>query len=203
MRPTRSSPAIRARTGAALEERFGIADGAEQSAMPPQGADLVFLTVKPQVLVGGHAAARVVAERRAGGGFDVAGASIETLEQRSLPRCDRPGHAEHARPDRRGMMVWTSTADCERRSARQVQTALGALGAGTLGRGGKICRHGDGALSGTGPTYVFLMMEALIDAGVHMGFPRRIAEQIVLQTVSDRWSLRARRASIWRSCAIW
>ena len=40
------------------------------------------------------------------------------------------------------------------------------------------------ALSGTGPTYVFLMMEALIDAGVHMGFPRRIAEQIVLQTVS-------------------
>ena len=40
------------------------------------------------------------------------------------------------------------------------------------------------ALSGTGPTYVFLMMEALIDAGVHMGFSRRIAEQIVLQTVS-------------------
>ena len=40
------------------------------------------------------------------------------------------------------------------------------------------------ALSGTGPTYVFLMMEALIDAGVHMGFPRRIAEQIVLQTVA-------------------
>ena len=39
------------------------------------------------------------------------------------------------------------------------------------------------ALSGTGPTYVFLMMESLIDAGVHMGFPRRIAEQIVLQTV--------------------
>ncbi len=40
------------------------------------------------------------------------------------------------------------------------------------------------ALSGTGPTYVFLMMEALIDAGVHLGFPRRIAEQIVLQTVA-------------------
>ena len=49
------------------------------------------------------------------------------------------------------------------------------------------------ALSGTGPTYVFLMMEALIDAGVHMGFPRRIAEQIVLQTVSDRSTLRALR----------
>ena len=39
------------------------------------------------------------------------------------------------------------------------------------------------ALSGTGPAYVFLFMEALIDAGVHLGFPRRIAEQLVIQTI--------------------
>ena len=40
------------------------------------------------------------------------------------------------------------------------------------------------ALSGTGPSYVFLFMEAMIDAGVHLGFPRYIAEKLVLQTVS-------------------
>ncbi|MFQ5921318.1 MAG: pyrroline-5-carboxylate reductase family protein, partial [Anaerolineales bacterium] len=39
------------------------------------------------------------------------------------------------------------------------------------------------ALSGTGPTYVFLFMEAMIDAGVHMGFPRRIAEELVVETI--------------------
>jgi pyrroline-5-carboxylate reductase len=39
------------------------------------------------------------------------------------------------------------------------------------------------ALSGTGPAYVFLFMEAMVDAGVHLGFPRRIAEQLVTQTV--------------------
>jgi pyrroline-5-carboxylate reductase len=39
------------------------------------------------------------------------------------------------------------------------------------------------ALSGTGPAYVFLFMEALVDAGVHLGFPRRIAEQLVVQTL--------------------
>ena len=39
------------------------------------------------------------------------------------------------------------------------------------------------ALSGTGPTYVFLLMEALVDAGVHLGFSRRVAEQLVLRTV--------------------
>jgi len=39
------------------------------------------------------------------------------------------------------------------------------------------------ALSGTGPAYVFLFMEAMIDAGVHLGFPRRIAEHLVTQTM--------------------
>jgi len=39
------------------------------------------------------------------------------------------------------------------------------------------------ALSGTGPAYVFLFMEAMVDAGVHLGFPRRIAEKLVVQTV--------------------
>jgi len=38
-------------------------------------------------------------------------------------------------------------------------------------------------LSGTGPAYVFMFMEAMIDAGVHMGFPRRIAEELVIQTI--------------------
>jgi pyrroline-5-carboxylate reductase len=39
------------------------------------------------------------------------------------------------------------------------------------------------AVSGTGPTYVFLLMEALVDAAVHLGFSRRVAEQLVLSTV--------------------
>jgi pyrroline-5-carboxylate reductase len=39
------------------------------------------------------------------------------------------------------------------------------------------------AVSGTGPAYVYLFMEAMVDAGVHLGFPRRIAEQLVVQTV--------------------
>lgn len=39
------------------------------------------------------------------------------------------------------------------------------------------------AVSGTGPAYVFLFMEAMIDAAVHLGFPRRIAEQLVSQTL--------------------
>jgi pyrroline-5-carboxylate reductase len=39
------------------------------------------------------------------------------------------------------------------------------------------------ALSGSGPAYCFLVLEAMVDAGVQLGFPRRVAEQIVLQTM--------------------
>nr|BAL57857.1 pyrroline-5-carboxylate reductase [uncultured Bacteroidetes bacterium] len=40
------------------------------------------------------------------------------------------------------------------------------------------------ALSGTGPAYVFLFMEALVEAGVHMGLPRQLAEDLVVGTVA-------------------
>jgi len=39
------------------------------------------------------------------------------------------------------------------------------------------------ALSGTGPAYVYLFMEAMVDAGVHLGFSRRIAEKLVTETL--------------------
>ena len=39
------------------------------------------------------------------------------------------------------------------------------------------------ALSGTGPAYFFLVLETLTDAGVHMGLPRRMARQLVIETM--------------------
>ena len=39
------------------------------------------------------------------------------------------------------------------------------------------------ALSASGPAYVFLIVEALIDAGVYVGLPRDVSRRMALQTV--------------------
>lgn len=39
------------------------------------------------------------------------------------------------------------------------------------------------AVSGSGPAYVFLAMEAMIDAAVHLGFQREVASRLVIATI--------------------
>jgi pyrroline-5-carboxylate reductase len=39
------------------------------------------------------------------------------------------------------------------------------------------------ALSGSGPAYLFFVVEAMIEAGVHLGLPRDIATELVVQTM--------------------
>ena len=39
------------------------------------------------------------------------------------------------------------------------------------------------AISGSGPAYLFFVVEAMIEAGVHLGLPRATASELVMQTV--------------------
>jgi len=81
-----------------------------------------------------------------------------------------------------GMTIWTATAEVNEKQRETAQSILGALGEELYVSDEKYLDMAT-ALSGSGPAYVFLFIEGLIDAGVHIGLPRSIAEELVIQTV--------------------
>jgi pyrroline-5-carboxylate reductase len=81
-----------------------------------------------------------------------------------------------------GITVWTATAEVSEAHKEQARAILGSLGEEIFVDQESYLDMAT-ALSGSGPGYVFMMVEALIDAGVHLGFPRHIARRLVFQTM--------------------
>jgi pyrroline-5-carboxylate reductase len=164
-----------------LAARFGVRMVASNREAA-RNADAVMLTIKPQSLDaifrdlrGNLNADQVVVSI-------IAGATIERL-QRGL---EHPA-VVRAMPNTpaqigQGMTVWMPTTAVRDDQNLVVGALLGAMGHAVRVESEDAVDMAT-ALSGTGPAYIFLVMEALIDAGVHMGFPRRIAEELVLQTM--------------------
>jgi pyrroline-5-carboxylate reductase len=80
------------------------------------------------------------------------------------------------------MTVWTSNAAVTAAQRDQARTILKAFGK-ELYVADEAFLDMATAISGSGPSYVFLFMEALIDAAVHLGFSREDARTLVTQTV--------------------
>lgn len=167
--------------GEELRKLYGIASFTDNRASVLQ-ADVVVLSVKPQrldrVLEGLKGAVKDTALVLS----IVAGAPIKKiangLTQNNIVRSMPNTPAQIGM----GITVWTAAdvvSEEQRDMARQI---LGALGEEIFVEEEYYLDMAT-ALSGTGPAYVFLFMEAMVDAGVHLGFPRRIAEQLVAQTV--------------------
>ena len=81
-----------------------------------------------------------------------------------------------------GMSVWTALPEV---SSEDIDLAQGILK--TLGKEIYVSeeKHLDmaTALSASGPAYVFIFLEALIDAGVYLGLQRDMAETLATQTI--------------------
>ncbi len=167
--------------GQELRERYGV-NATTNNREAAQAAQIVILSVKPQVLP--------VVLKELKGAVDpgalvlsiVAGARIMVI-------ADGLGHDAVVRvmPNTpaqvgQGMSVWTATQGVSEEQRAQAQSILQALGEEIYLEDEDYLDMAT-ALSGTGPAYVFLFMEALVDAGVHLGFSRRIAQQLVLQTL--------------------
>jgi pyrroline-5-carboxylate reductase len=167
--------------GETLHSRYGV-HTATDNAQAAAGADIVVLSVKPQVLPKALPALKAVVKPSALVLSIVAGAQINAISTglgnanvvRSMP--NTPAQIGQ------GITVWIAAPGVSEAHKAQARALLGALG-DEVEADNEDQLDMATALSGSGPAYVFLFMEALVDAGVHLGFSRRVAEQLVIQTV--------------------
>ena len=167
--------------GRALAERFHVATTTD-NVSAVAGAELVVLSVKPQVLPVALPALRgrigsdaLVLSIAAGVRMDTI---ITGLAHASVVRSMPNSPAQIGE----GMTVWIPAPSVTTTQREQARVLLGALGEEVEADNEDQLDMAT-ALSGNGPAYVFLFMEALVDAGVHLGFSRRVAEKLVSQTV--------------------
>jgi pyrroline-5-carboxylate reductase len=164
-----------------LQARHGIrATGDNRAAA--EGADVVVFSLKPQTLPKVLPLLSGALRPDALALSIVAGATLSTFEEglahgavvRAIP--NTPSQIDE------GMTVWTATPAATEAQRRTAAAILAALGREHFVDDEKYLDMAT-ALSGTGPAFCFLFAEALIDAGVHLGFSRRVAEELVLQTL--------------------
>jgi pyrroline-5-carboxylate reductase len=164
-----------------LRNRFQVQTNSD-NRQAVASADVVVLCVKPQVLPRVLAELREAVHPRAFVLSIVAGARIGTIAANiahsAVVRCmpNTPGQI------REGVSVWTATTEVSPPQRQQAQAILRALGRDLFVENEAFLDMAT-AVSGTGPAYVFLLMEALIDAAVHLGFSRADARQLVQATI--------------------
>jgi pyrroline-5-carboxylate reductase len=163
-----------------LSSEYGVSTLADNKRAV-ENADLIILAVKPQNLpqvieeIKGLALNQLVLSI-------VAGATLSSL-------CQGLNHSSviRAMPNMpaqigEGMTIWTATTETGQGQKKLAQTVLDALGKEIYMADEKYLGMAT-ALSGSGPAYVFLFIEALVDAGVHIGLPRDMAQELVIQTI--------------------
>jgi len=81
-----------------------------------------------------------------------------------------------------GMSVWAATPEVTEPQKGWAGSILGAMGKEIYVDDEKYIDMAT-AVSGSGPAYIFLFMESLVDAAVHIGLPHGMAQELVLETI--------------------
>lgn len=147
-----------------------------------KNADVVVLSIKPQMMNKVLTQLKTHVKPEALIISIAAGVTIERIVDhilhpyvvRAMP--NTPGQIGE------GITVWTCTPEVNPQQRKWAEAVLGAMGE-TLFVEDENYLDMATALNGSGPSYVFLLMEALIDVGVHMGFSRQVSQKLVQQTM--------------------
>lgn len=164
-----------------LKDKYGVQpfiDNKKAASL----ADIVILSVKPQRLEKVLEGLRGALKKDTLVLSIVAGASIAKISRllkhnkvvRSMP--NTPAQIGE------GITVWCCSLEVDETQKDVTRAILSAFGQEIFVEEEEYLDKAT-ALSGTGPAYVYLFMEAMVDAGVHLGFSRRIAEKLVTETL--------------------
>jgi pyrroline-5-carboxylate reductase len=80
-----------------------------------------------------------------------------------------------------GMAAISRGTHCDEEHLLEAEELMGATG--RVVRVPEKQQDAVTAISGTGPAYLFFVVEAMIEAGVHLGLPRSTATELVIQTM--------------------
>ncbi|MBH75460.1 MAG: pyrroline-5-carboxylate reductase [Dehalococcoidia bacterium] len=151
-------------------------------------ADIIIIATKPQHLEEVSSQLKGIIESNQVVLSILAGIKIDTLTQafnheaviRVMP--NTPAQVGM------GMSVWTTTNKVSSSIKDATETILESLGEQVYVAQETYLDMAT-AVSASGPAYVFLFIEAMIDAGVYLGLPRDTAKKLVLQTVQGSCQL--------------
>lgn len=164
-----------------LEVRYGVTVVADNTEVARR-ADTLLLAVKPQLLpsvlgdLSGAVQAKTVVISI------VAGASTAGLASRLSHNAIIRAMPNTPAQIGAGVSVWFATPEVSPTAKSKVRALLSALGS-ELEVEDELQVAMATAVSGTGPTYAFLFSESLVEAAVHLGFPRHLARRLVLETL--------------------
>jgi len=148
-----------------------------------QNADIIILAVKPQVMAdAADSIAKVVQNSGALVISIAAGVTIASMQARLGPqaaivRC-MPNTPALLRCSASGLFANDRTSARQREFAQLVLSAVGI----TCWVSSEHELDAITALSGSGPAYFFLFLEAMVDAGVELGLNAQTAQRLALQT---------------------
>lgn len=165
---------------AQLAADFGIGTGDNHSVA--RRSDVVILAVKPQVMKTvtqdlQPALAHKPLLISIAAGIDGASLSHWLGEEQAIVRC-MPNTPSLVKAGASGLFANDHTSEAQRAIAETVMGAVGKVQ--WLPNEGLM--DSVTAVSGSGPAYFFLVMEAMIDAGVELGLERDTATELTLQT---------------------
>lgn len=173
-----------------IQQEFGGRIRASKSIPEAlEGADMVVMAVKPQNLCKVYQEMKRAKESGYGTVQDdctllsiVAGKPIQSyLDGTGIQKIVRSMPNTPAQIGQ-GVTVWTVTPNVEAEERRKIKQVLNSFGKEIFVEDESYIDMST-SISGSGPAYVFLLMEAMIDAGVHMGFSRDTAATLVNHTL--------------------